>query len=106
MKDKVIGITTAVIVVLWILGLIQLVAGVIAGTLIVVALMATIEKVPGFWRFATWTPGKIVVLAGTAWLTHAAFGADTIVGMIALAWSVLFKVLVIDAKTRALRGEY
>jgi hypothetical protein len=104
MKDKAMGIAAAVICVLWILGLIQLVAGVVAGTMIVIGLMMTIEKIPGFWKFTSWLPGKLIVLAGTAWLTHTVFGADTIIGMIALAWSVLFKVLVIDAKTRAMRG--
>lgn len=102
-QGKAYGILIAVLLILWIVGLLQLLAGVIGGTLIVLALFATIEKIPGFWLIATNPIGKLIVLGGTAWLTHAAFGADTIFGMIALAWSVLFKVMIIEAKTRELK---
>jgi hypothetical protein len=52
------------------------------------------------WHIATNPLGKIAVLAGTGWLTHYVFGASTIVGMIALCWSLVFKVIVIEQKAR------
>lgn len=97
------GIVVLVLLVLWVLGVGQILGGFVVGTLIVAALMMTIEKLPGFWRFATWGPGMIVVLFGTAWLTHAVVGRDTVTGMIALAWSVLLKVLLIDERRRSLK---
>lgn len=102
-QKKAYGLTAAVIVILVILGLAQIVAGIIAGTLVVLALMMTVEKmIPWFWQIATNPLGKVFVLGGTAWLTHAIFGAGTIIGMIALSWSVLFKVVLIEAKSREL----
>lgn len=103
-KGSAFGILAVVVVLLWLSGMIYILAGILAGTLIVLALMMTIEQLPGFWTFATWGPGKLVVLFGTAWLTHAALGADSVIGMIALCWSLIFKVLVIEAKKRELYG--
>lgn len=94
-----------VIVALWITGIMQILAGVLAGTLIVLALMMTIERIPGFWAFATTGIGTIVVLFGTAWATHAVLGADTIIGMIALCWSLVLKVLILDERKKARRLE-
>jgi hypothetical protein len=95
------GVLAVVLVILWMLGIGYLLAGFIAGTLVVVALMMTVEKIiPGFWHIATNPLGKIAVLAGTGWLTHYVFGASTIVGMIALCWSLVFKVIVIEQKAR------
>lgn len=99
------GICALVVLALWISGIMTILAGVIAGTLIVLALMMTIERIPGFWWFAVTPVGTIVVLAGTAWLTHVALGADTIVGMVALAWSLVLKVLILDEKRKARRLE-
>lgn len=100
-KNKAYGIVAGVVVILWVMGLGYLLVGVLAGTLVVVAMMMTIEKmVPGFWHIATNPLGKILVLGGTGYLTHAIFGAGTIIGMIALCWSLLFKVLVIENKAR------
>lgn len=99
------GIIAVVVVGLWIAGIFQILAGVIAGTLIVGALMMTIEQVPGFWQFAVNPIGKICVLAATAWLTHKAFGSDTIIGMIALCWSMILKVIVISAKRNQMLAE-
>lgn len=93
-------VVAVLLMILWITGVFQILAGVIAGTLIVFALMMTIERIPGFWAFACTGLGTIVVLFGTAWLTHAALGADTIVGMIALCWSLIFKVMLIDQRKR------
>lgn len=102
---KVIGVLAIVLIGLWIAGIFQILAGVIAGSLIVGALMMTVEQIPGFWRFAVNPLGKIVVLAATAWLTHKAFGSDTIIGMIALCWSMILKVIVISAKRQQMLAE-
>lgn len=98
------AVAAVLIVILWITGVFQIVAGVIAGTMVVLALMMTIERIPGFWAFACTGLGTIIVLFGTAWLTHAVLGADTIIGMIALCWSLIFKVMLLDQKRRERRG--
>lgn len=95
---NVIGILAVVLIVLWLSGVMSILAGVIAGALIVGGLMMTVEQIPGFWRFAVNPVGKIIVLIGTAWLTHKAFGGDSIVGMIALCTSMILKVMLINAK--------
>jgi len=95
-----IGILAVGVVLLWIGGMIQILAGMIAGALIVAALMLTIEQIPGFWSFACNPLGKIVVLFGTAWVTHATLGATTNLGAIALCTSLILKVIVINMKQR------
>lgn len=88
------------VILLWIAGLAQIIGGMIAGGLIVAALMLTIEQVPGFWSFACNPLGKIIVLFGTAWVTHKTLGADTNMGAVALCTSLILKVIVINAKQR------
>lgn len=95
-----IAVLAVIVVLLWVGGMIQILAGMIAGALIVAALMLTIEQVPGFWPFACNPLGKIIVLFGTAWVTHATLGATTNLGAIALCTSLILKVLVINAKQR------
>ena len=94
-------LVAGLIVCLWVIGAAQIAAGLMLGSLMVIGLMITVEQIPGFWRMALWGPGTLIVVFGTAWLTHAVFGAHSIVGMTAVAWSLIFKVIVIEAK----RGE-
>lgn len=94
-----------VIVILWLAGILQILAGVLAGALIVGGLMMTVEQIPGFWRFAVNPLGKIIVLVSTAWLTHKAFGGDSIIGMIALCTSMILKVMLINAKRSQMLAE-
>lgn len=102
---SVVGVFAVVVVLLWLAGILQILAGVIGGALIVGALMMTVEQVPGFWRFAVNPLGKIIVLVGTAWLTHKAFGGDSIIGMIALCTSMVLKVMLINAKRQQMLAE-
>lgn len=97
-KGFLVGIVSLAVVALFISGLMSILAGFLAGLLIVFGLMMTIEQIPGFWAFATTGFGKLIVLIGTAWLTHWAFGAASIVGMIAMCTSLVFKVLLIESK--------
>jgi len=82
-------------------GMMHIFAGVLLGSLIVLALMCTVERIPGFWPFACTSIGMIVVLIGTGWLTHAVFGTTSIVGMTAFAWSILAKIWIIDAERQS-----
>lgn len=108
MKDlnsKAGGTLAAVVIVLWLMGMAQVVAGILAGTCLVLGLMMTIEKVPGFWPFACSKVGKPIVIIGTAVLSHAIFGVSGPMSMIALAWSLIFKILVIEAHAKRVELE-
>jgi len=93
-------VLVVVLVGLWLFGLGHILAGIIAGTLLVLGLMMTIERIPGFWRFTCTGFGTVVVILGTAMLSHWMFGTDSVLGMVALCWSLVFKVMVIDGEKR------
>lgn len=100
LKSGASGVVAVILIVLWILGMGHVMAGIIAGTLLVFGLMMTIERLPGFWTFACSGAGMTVVIIGTAILSHMMFGTDSVMGMIALCWSLVFKVMVIDGKRK------
>lgn len=91
-----------VLAIVWITGLAHVLAGMIAGALLVLGLMMTIERLPGFWAFATTGFGTLVVLFGTGWLSHQMFGTGTALGMIAFVTSLIGKVAMIDLKKHEL----
>lgn len=105
LKSKAGGVLAVVVIVLWLMGMATVVAGILAGTCLVIGLMMTIERLPGFWKFATSKVGKPIVIIGTAILSHRIFGADGPMAMIALTWSLIFKVLVIEAHARRMELE-
>lgn len=86
----------AVLFVLFAAGMFSILAGVIAGLLMTGAIMLTIERIPGFWRFAVTGIGTPVVLLGTAYLSHLMFGVSSTMGMIAMVTSLIAKVAAID----------
>lgn len=92
-----------ILVIVWLSGLGAILAGMIAGILLVLGLMMTIERIPGFWSFACTGFGTLVVLFGTGWLSHLMIGTGTAIGMIALVTSLIGKVALIDHQRR-LRG--
>lgn len=100
LKSGTTGVVAVILVVLWVLGMGHVMAGVIAGTLLVFGLMMTIERIPGFWTFACNGFGMTIVIIGTAVLSHMMFGTDSVMGMIALCWSLVFKVMVLDGKRK------
>jgi len=92
-----------VVAIVWFSGLAHVLAGMIAGALLVLGLMMTVERIPGFWPFAVTGFGTIVVLFGTGWLAHVMFGTSTALGMIAFVTSLIGKVAMIDEKKRSMR---
>ncbi len=97
------GALAVVIAIVWFSGLAHIMGGIIAGALLVLGLMMTIERIPGFWRFAVTGPGTLIVLFGTGYLSHVMIGTGTAMGMIALVTSLIGKVALIDHQRR-LRG--
>lgn len=97
------GALGVLLVIVWLSGLAHILAGMIAGILLVFGLMMTIERVPGFWTFATTGVGTLIVLFGTGYLSHIMIGTGTALGMIALVTSLIGKVALIDHHRR-LRG--
>lgn len=93
-------VTILVLIGLWLFGLGHILAGIVAGTLLVLGLMMTIERIPGFWAFTCTGMGTVIVIIGTAYLSHMMFGTDSVLGMVALCWSLVFKVMVIDGEKR------
>ena len=97
------GALLVVLAIVWFTGLGHILAGMIAGILLVLGLMMTIERIPGFWAFACTGFGTLVVLIGTGILSHLMIGTGTALGMIALVTSLIGKVALIDHHRR-LRG--
>lgn len=89
-----------VLAIVWFTGLGHILAGMIAGILLVLGLMMTIERIPGFWAFACSGFGTLVVLFGTGLLSHMMIGTGTALGMIALVTSLIGKVALIDHHRR------
>ena len=94
----------AVVLFLWIFGLGMILGGLIAGTFLVIGMMMTIEKIPGFWAFACSRVGKPITVIGTAFLAHLVFGISGPMSMVAVAWSLIFKVMIIEAHSQRLNA--
>lgn len=72
-------------------------AGLAMAMLVIAGAMVTAGVIPGFWWFATSRAGYPIVVVGTALVTHALFGAATITGIFAIGWTLVLKMLVLEA---------
>lgn len=104
LKGKAGAALAGLVLILWLAGMGMVLMGVIGGTFLVLALMGTVERLPGFWKFACSKVGKPIVIILTAVLAHAVFGIHGPVSMIALSWSLILKVMVIEAHSKALQA--
>lgn len=102
-SGKAAGALAILLAIVWFAGLAHILAGMIAGIILVLGLMMTVERIPGFWKFACTGVGTLVVLFGTGYLSHLMIGTGTALGMIALVTSLIGKVALIDHHRR-LRG--
>lgn len=104
LKSKAGLVLGVVALLLWAVGLGMILGGLVAGTFLVIGMMMTIEKIPGFWTFACSRVGKPITVIGTAFLAHLVFGITGPMSMVAVAWSLIFKVLIIEAHAQRMNA--
>jgi hypothetical protein len=85
------------LVLLWIIGAMQIFGGCLAGAGLVVGMMLTLDRIPGFKAFACTALGMIVVLVGTGWLSHYLFSMSSFIGMVAFVTSLILKIVLIES---------
>lgn len=78
-------------------------SGLAMALLVIAGAIVTAQAIPGFWWFAATDLGYIVVVVGTAMVTHALFGAATITGIFAIGWTLVLKMLILSACRRRIR---
>ena len=94
------------LVLLWVLGAMQIFGGFLAGAGLVVGMMLTLDRIPGFKAFACTGLGMVVVLIGTGWLSHYLFSLSSFIGMVAFVTSLILKIAVIEGWRKERDPEY
>jgi hypothetical protein len=78
-------------------------AGLALALLVIAGVLVTVGVIPGFWWFATSRGGYPVVVILTGLAAHALFGATTLTGIFAIAWTLVLKTGVLSAARRRVR---
>lgn len=76
-------------------------AGIVLGTLVVLGIMMTIERLPGFWRFASTKIGLITIVLGTGFLAHLIVGGSTVTSIVAVGYALVLKTVILIKEREA-----
>lgn len=98
----IVSVVLAVLVALAVGGAYAL-AGLALALLVVAGVLLTVGLVPGFWLLAISRGGYPVVVLLTGLAAHALFGATTLTGIFAIAWTLVLKTGVLAAARRRVR---
>jgi hypothetical protein len=80
--------------------------GLAIALLVVAGVFITISAIPGMDRFATSKIGYPCMVLGTAILVHYIVGAGTLAALIATAFTLTVKMVVLDAIIKQTEGEW
>lgn len=78
------------------LGGAKVLQGMAIALIVVAGMFITMDAVPGLMRFAMTPVGYPIVVVATAFFVHALVGAGTLGGIIAIAFSLIVKMGVLD----------